>query len=95
MSAASYASRGQARIIALALRLAETTFLKEVRREEPILLLDDVLSELDTERRHRVLEEATRYQQALITTAEPALVLDAPRKPAAVFVVRQGQVEST
>lgn len=93
MSAAIYASRGQARTIALALRLAEATFLKEERGEEPILLLDDVLSELDTERRHQVLEEAGRYQQALITTAEPALVRDAPLKPSAVFIVRQGQVE--
>ena len=93
MSAAIYASRGQARTIALALRLAEATFLKEERREEPILLLDDVLSELDTQRRHQVLEEAGRYQQALVTTAEPALVRDVPLKPSAVFTVRQGQVE--
>ena len=95
MSAAIYASRGQARTIALALRLAEATFLKEERQEEPILLLDDVLSELDAQRRHDVLEEAGRYQQAMVTTAEPALVRDAPVQPSAVLTLRHGQIESS
>ena len=93
MPAGAYASRGQARTIALALRLAEAVFLREERREEPVLLLDDVLSELDPQRRQRVLEEASSYQQALVTTAEPALVRDAPVQPSAVFLVRQGQAE--
>ncbi len=91
-SAATYASRGQARTIALALRLAEALFLKEERGEEPILLLDDVLSELDPQRRHHVLEEAGRYQQTLVTTAEPALVRDDPVPPSAVFTVERGRV---
>ena len=92
MNAAIYASRGQARTIALALRLAEALFLKQERGEEPILLLDDVLSELDPQRRHHVLEEAGRYQQTLVTTAEPALVSDAPVPPSAAFTVERGQV---
>ena len=91
--AGAYASRGQARTIALALRLAEAAFLKEERREEPILLLDDVLSELDPQRRHRVLEEASSYQQTLVTAAEPALVADAPVHPSGVFSMGQGRVE--
>lgn len=93
MPAGAYASRGQARTIALALRLAEAVFLREERREEPVLLLDDVLSELDPQRRRRVLVEAASYQQALVTTAEPALVRDAPLEASAVLTVRQGQVE--
>ncbi|MCL0044322.1 DNA replication/repair protein RecF, partial [Dehalococcoidia bacterium] len=47
MPAATYASRGQARTIALGLRLAEALFLRQQRQEEPILLLDDIFSELD------------------------------------------------
>ena len=77
---------------ALALRLAEALFLKEERGEEPILLLDDVLSELDPQRRQHVLEEAGRYQQTLVTTAEPALISDAPVPPSAAFTVEKGQV---
>ncbi len=95
MPAAIYASRGQARTIALALRLAEATFLREERGEQPILLLDDILSELDPQRRHHVLEEAASYQQALITAADPAMTQDTPVQPSAVFVARQGRVEQT
>ena len=93
--AAIYASRGQARTIALALRLAEATFLREERGEQPILLLDDILSELDPQRRHHVLEEAASYQQALITAADLAMTQDTPVQPSAVFLARQGRVEQT
>ncbi|PKB67537.1 MAG: DNA replication/repair protein RecF [SAR202 cluster bacterium Io17-Chloro-G3] len=92
MRAGIFASRGQARTIALALRLAEAVFLKDMRGEEPVLLLDDVLSEMDTERRHHVLREAGKYQQALVTTAEPALIQDSPIQPSAVLTIRRGIV---
>ncbi len=67
----SYASRGQARTVALALRLAEAAYLDSARGEAPIILLDDVLSELDASRRRRVLERVTRYQQVVVTMTEP------------------------
>lgn len=92
MPAGTYSSRGQARSIALGLRLAEAVFLKEQRGDEPVLLLDDVLSELDSYRRQSVLEEATRYQQALVTTAEPALIGDSTARNATLFYVNAGNV---
>lgn len=92
MPASSYASRGQARTLALALRLAEASFLKEERREGPILLLDDVLSELDLHRRRRVLEEAAGYEQAIVTTAEPALLDSTAVAPAATLTLEGGTV---
>lgn len=67
----TFASRGQARTLALTLRLAEAAYLASVRGEGPIILLDDVLSELDAQRGKRVLEKATQYEQTLITTTEP------------------------
>jgi DNA replication and repair protein RecF len=91
---ANYSSRGQGRIIAFALRLAEAEFLKEERLEEPILLLDDVLSELDSQRRHSVLQEASEYQQALVTTAEPWLIHDAPVDPSTIVRMQSGKAES-
>ncbi|MDA1189098.1 MAG: DNA replication and repair protein RecF, partial [Chloroflexi bacterium] len=72
--AAQYASRGQARTAVLALRLAEGRYLSERRGEPPVLLLDDVLSELDKRRRRHVLEQAAGYEQAFITTAELELL---------------------
>ena len=71
---ARYASRGQARLAALALRLAEGQLLRARRGEAPLLLLDDVLSELDERRRRLVLEETQRYPQALVTTADLGLM---------------------
>ena len=66
----TFASRGQARTLALALRLAEASYLSLVRQDEPVVLLDDVLSEMDEGRRARVLEQIVGYGQSLITTTD-------------------------
>ena len=66
----TYASRGQARTIALSLRLAEAAYLSSLRGDGPIVLLDDVLSELDAQRRAQVLRRASSYQQVIITTTD-------------------------
>lgn len=65
-----FASQGQQRLALLALILAERDTLAEVHGRPPLLLLDDVLSELDAERRNRLLETLAGSGQALITTAE-------------------------
>jgi len=65
-AASAFASRGQQRTAALALRLAEARLLCERSGERPVLLLDDVLSELDAARRESVLG-AIDADQVLIT----------------------------
>ena len=55
MDAGVYASRGQARTLAVALKLVEGMLLERERGESPVLLLDDVLSELDATRRRLLL----------------------------------------
>ena len=87
-----FASRGEARTLALTLRLAEASYLAAVREEEPIILLDDVLSEMDAQRRRRVLEKIAGYQQSLITTTDPGLVADFFGNRAAYFRVDRGSV---
>jgi DNA replication and repair protein RecF len=66
------ASRGQQRSAALALRLAEVTYSKARTGDAPVLLLDDILSELDPARRARVLSVAYGVDQVLITTPDAA-----------------------
>jgi DNA replication and repair protein RecF len=66
-----FASQGQQRLALLALILAERDALRETHDQTPLLLLDDVLSELDVERRARLLETLAAKGQAVITTAEP------------------------
>jgi DNA replication and repair protein RecF len=67
----AYGSRGQQRLTALALKLAEAEHLHDQTGELPILLLDDVLSELDPSRRAHVLATIRPGQQVLFTTTEP------------------------
>jgi len=69
-AAAVYASRGQARSIALALKLAEAGFVSEATGRTPVLALDDVLSELDRERRRLVLEAVAGCEQVFLTTTD-------------------------
>jgi DNA replication and repair protein RecF len=66
----SYGSRGQQRLGLLALLLAEREELAAERGSAPLLLLDDVMSELDATRRERLTSLLRRDGQALITTTE-------------------------
>ena len=73
MSLRSYGSQGQQRTGALALKLAELFYLQENIGEAPILLLDDVMSELDADRR-RALLDFIRHEhiQTFITATDAA-----------------------
>ena len=88
----TFASRGQARTLALTLRLAEASYLSQVRQDEPIVLLDDVLSEMDEARRIRVLEQVRGYGQSLITTTDLEPVLQYFGSQATYFQVDGGVV---
>ena len=67
---ATTASRGQQRGAALALRLAEVELFRSRTGEPPVLLLDDVLSELDARRRERVIAVAYGVDQLVVTTPD-------------------------
>jgi DNA replication and repair protein RecF len=62
------ASQGEQRTVALGLRVAAFDLLAERRRSAPVLVLDDVFSELDGERRARLVERLPRAQ-VFISTA--------------------------
>jgi DNA replication and repair protein RecF len=78
-----YGSQGQQRAALLALLFAEREALLAARRVTPLLLLDDVMSELDPERRGRLVERLQRGGQALISAAS-ADSLPAPALEGAV-----------
>ena len=88
----TFASRGQARTLALALRLGEAETLSVVRGRDPMLLLDDAFSEMDGTRRQRVLEKASQYPQVLITTTDPNQVTGFFGAGAFYFHVKEGQI---
>jgi DNA replication and repair protein RecF len=66
----TYGSRGQQRTAALAAKLGELAAMRAATGEEPILLLDDVFSELDPLRREHLLREVLRHEQVLITATD-------------------------
>ena len=88
-----YASRGQARTAVLALKLAEAEYLRDVRKQQPVLLLDDVLSELDAPRRRLVLERVSRYSQVFITTADVDVIEPEYLARMTRFAVDRGHLE--
>lgn len=67
VSLAAYGSQGQQRTAILSLKVAEYAVLRERSDEAPLLLLDDVLSELDEQRAAAFLAEIGEYEQAFIT----------------------------
>lgn len=70
-AARDFASQGQQRCAVLALKLAELESITEARGERPVLLLDDVMSELDTTRRTALAEALAELEQAIVTTTTP------------------------
>lgn len=66
----TFGSRGQQRTVALSLKLAEAAFMQARTGEAPVLLLDDVLSELDQARRNYLLQAVLRYHQVWITATD-------------------------
>ncbi|MDO8491765.1 MAG: DNA replication/repair protein RecF, partial [Dehalococcoidia bacterium] len=66
----AYGSRGQLRTIALSMRLGEARLMLARTGDQPVVLLDDVLSELDDSRRHYLLSAVESFEQTLITTTD-------------------------
>ena len=91
--AAAFASRGQQRLVVLSLRLAEMEWLGEAAGEPPVLLLDDIFSELDPEHREAVIARMPAGAQVLVTAADDAQAPAAFRNDAAVLRVRAGHAD--
>ncbi len=92
LPASGYASRAQQRTIALSLRLAEARLLSLRRGEAPILLLDDVLSEMDAARRQSVLAAIGHVDQMLVTGTDWDRFPSDFVSQAALFAVEGGDV---
>ena len=88
-----YGSRGQQCTVALSLKLAEAKYMHTKVGDHPILLLDDVLTELDRSRRQHLLEFITPLQQVLITATDLDRFDPSFLNQAAQFRVKQGNIE--
>ena len=89
-----YGSRGQARTAVMALKLAELAWMRECSGEWPILLLDEVIAELDKQRRAFLLERIDGAAQTLMTTTELDIFSSEFIERATVWHVTDGQIEA-
>jgi DNA replication and repair protein RecF len=92
MDARSFASQGDQRTSALALKLAEHDLLSESLGETPILLLDDVFSELDPRRRGWLSDAVRGAGQVVISSADPVSAAEANAD--LVVVVEAGRIRA-
>jgi DNA replication and repair protein RecF len=88
-----YGSRGQQRTIAISLKLAEVELIRSETQQEPILLLDDVMSELDEERRRYLMDVINGEQQVIITSTDLDPFAPPFLKQATVWRIDGGRVQ--
>jgi DNA replication and repair protein RecF len=88
----TYGSRGQQRTVALALKLAELAYIEAETGDQPLLLLDDVLSELDARRRADFLDAVSDLDQVLLTITDATSLPETVQTRAYVYSVEGGQV---
>lgn len=87
----AFGSRGEQRIAALALKLVEVDYIEEVMRERPILLLDDVMSEFDSNNREHVASVLPKQQSIVTSTSKESMPKEMLSKMA-IFEVKDGLV---
>jgi DNA replication and repair protein RecF len=90
-----YGSRGQVRTAILSLKLAEVAWMKDKTGQWPVLLLDEVLAELDRQRRGDLLARLSESEQSLMTTTDLDLFAPEFVRQAVLWQVRAGRVEET
>jgi len=88
----AYGSQGEQRLALLALLIAEREALAEARGHAPLLLLDDVMSELDPDRRQRLAQRIARHGQSVVTTTDLAHVPGAAAPDVTRVAVAEGTV---
>ena len=89
-----FASQGQHKTFLIGLKVAEFQYLREGCKETPVLLLDDVLSELDEERSRKLLELTPELGQTFVTTTETSAAMTAfAGNDHRRFSVNEGSVE--
>lgn len=88
----TYGSQGQQRTTALSLKLAEIELIKQETKEKPILLLDDVLSELDDYRQSHLLNTIKGEVQTFVTTTSVDGIHHETMEHAKMFHVKQGEI---
>jgi len=87
-----YGSRGQIRTVMLALKLAEMYWMQGKSGHWPVLLLDEVLAELDSQRRWDLLSHVVSCKQVFLTTTDKDLFTNEFLNNARIWQIKEGQI---
>ena len=87
-----YGSQGQLKMAILALKLAEIDVFKSISSETPVLLLDDIFSELDIEKRNKLIKFLNDDVQTIMTTTDLSEIDDSLVKIANIYKIENGQI---
>lgn len=87
-----YGSQGQLKMAILTLKLAEIDVFKELTGETPILLLDDIFSELDITKRNRLVKFLNTDVQTIMTTTDLSEIADEIKNNANIYRIENGEV---
>ncbi len=89
----SFSSEGQQRLAVIALKISEIYIFKEVLKEYPVLLLDDVFSEIDIKKRNKIVKYLKSDIQVIITTTDLEDIEDDLVNNAKVFKIKNGKIK--
>lgn len=92
MNLKDFGSQGQQRVAVLAFKLAEINLFKEIKKTYPIILLDDIFSELDIEKRNNLLKFIKSNIQFIITTTDINNISDKIVEKASIFKIKEGKI---
>lgn len=88
-----YASQGQQRMIMIAYKIAELLLFKKIKKEYPVLLLDDVFSEIDIKRRNNIIKYLKQEMQVIITTTDLEEIQEDLVRKAKIFKIKNGEIK--
>ena len=88
----NFASEGQQRLAIIALKIAEIYIFKEELNEYPVLLLDDIFSELDIKKRNKIIKYLDENIQTIITTTDINDINKEIVEKASVYTVKKDKI---
>lgn len=94
MNLKNYGSQGQQRMAILSIKLSEIEIFKQYKKENPILLLDDVFSELDEKKKNNLLKYITKDIQTIITTTDLIDIDEEIKKQSKLIEIEKGSIKN-
>lgn len=89
-----YASEGQQKMIVIAYKISELLLFKKIKKEYPILLLDDVFSEIDVKKRNNIIKYLKSDIQVIITTNDILNIDKSLVDEAKIFKIKNGNIKT-